>query len=257
MYKYLRSCAVVLPLMLKKGRRSTEFWCNHCTTFQVTQHCQKSVWSWHINYKQACTQQLQWCMEWKQLTKLCVWGENMSKASSRDINHVKPTICELLLRLYSWMLHDSTSHHTFLQCVYKSPIEVMSICHCNNPYVIVLWQVNNPVTSSIWWETSHSSCCTYGTYSWYAWITNIWGFPNNNKDVFCVVFLSGLGMTATCGSTRDAATATGLITTPLIFVSTLCPLTSTSSADSSYRFHHRSEGFDPLPAESDAVTPLV
>lgn len=72
------------------------------------------------------------------------------------------------------------------------------------------------------------------------------GFSLHNKDSFCVFFLSvKFGMTATSfAALRDAATANRLITMPPIFVSSLCPLTSTSSADSSHCFLHSSGGFN-------------
>lgn len=81
------------------------------------------------------TQQLQQCMEWKQLSKLCVRRGNLPRTSSRGINHGRPAICESLLRLC--MLHDSTSHSTeihpeSLHFVYKTPVEVMSVWHNNN-----------------------------------------------------------------------------------------------------------------------------
>ncbi len=39
-------------------------------------------------------------MEWKQLAKFCVCGENLSKASSRGINHGRSAICDSLLSFY-------------------------------------------------------------------------------------------------------------------------------------------------------------
>lgn len=72
--------------------------------------------------------------------------------------------------------------------------------------------------------------------------TNIWVFPSTIKS-FCVLLFSS-GMTATSfAAQRAVATANRLITVVPIFVSSLCPPTSTSSADSYYCVRHSFEAF--------------
>lgn len=94
-------------------------------------------------------------------------------------------------------------------------------------------------------------------FSWHAWTAEILVFSLPNKDSSCV--FSSLSSLAWQPHPLQpwGMQHNRLITTTPIFVASPWPLTSISSADSSYCFLHSSGGFIPSPAETMMHSPRL
>lgn len=93
-------------------------------------------------------------------------------------------------------------------------------------------------------------------FSFHAWTGNIRVSPSTIKTFLCrFSSLSSLKWQLhPLVALRDTAIANQLITTLPIFVSSLCPLTSTSTDDGSHCFPRSSGDFSPSPAMTEMHT---